>query len=241
VIETEASLKGLQGVFSVGTRFNVIFGKPVELGDEVNLEGATKQARAHNFTEQGFIQTWRDGIAGSLYSREWSFLKQNSRGWLFQKRRQLRVKVLPAAVLGQKTSDRAWNELFRSSGAMHLFVVSGMHVGFVVLCFWVVMYFTPLSSRGILILSLFLVWFYAWVTGGHPPIFRAALVYSLISLGYLLRLRVHALNAVIVAFIIIVMMNRYSSGLPSKSYVCTWQIGLSDSLLLVSLLGWPPQ
>ena len=229
VTQSQTSLLGLHKKVPRGTRFNVILDNSITVGDRIQLEGTIGGYQStHNFSQpDGYINPKRDGIAGKLQVRDWRILEEAPGRWISQMRNQIRElflrnllygisedsearKILPAAVLGQRPSDRAWNELFRSSGAMHLFVVSGMHVGFIVLGFWVLMYFTPFSSRYILMMSLLVVWLYCWLTGGQPPIFRATLVYSFLSLGYLIRLRVHGLNSVLVAFLVIVVTDTYA-------------------------------
>ncbi len=117
--------------------------------------------------------------------------------------------VLPALVLGVDPAGDLLHA-FRDAGVMHLFVVSGLHVGLVIAIVWILLYFSPLSSLRILSISLIITWLYVFITGAEPPAVRAALIISIFSFGIIWRQRVNIWNSAIAALIIILAFDRYA-------------------------------
>ncbi|MBN1199667.1 MAG: ComEC family competence protein [Bacteroidales bacterium] len=88
---------------------------------------------------------------------------------------------------------------FAASGAMHILAVSGMHVGIIFLFLETLLAVLKRRKFGRLIkafLMILMIWCYAMVTGLSPPVFRAALMISLIILGKTLRRKPDSLNVV---------------------------------------------
>lgn len=70
---------------------------------------------------------------------------------------------------------------FSASGAMHLLSVSGLHIAFV----YIILTFLlkPLrrfkwGSKAEFVITVFVLWFYAIVTGFSPPVLRSAMMFS---------------------------------------------------------------
>jgi competence protein ComEC len=71
-------------------------------------------------------------------------------------------------------------EAFTNTGTIHILAVSGLHVG---LLLYITMSIFRIFSRFItrnvaVVLSLFLIWFYAFLTGFSPSILRSVMVFS---------------------------------------------------------------
>lgn len=89
-----------------------------------------------------------------------------------------------ALVLGDKNSlDKETKQAYQLSGAMHLLVVSGLHVGIVA----ALLYFlsSPLKKRKVQRAAVILVslWAYGWLTGYSPPVLRALWMFSILTLS----------------------------------------------------------
>lgn len=97
------------------------------------------------------------------------------------------VRSLIAAItLGARDDEAAeFNAAFRQTGTLHLFSVSGLHVGMFALLLWMVLQPLHLSRRAAAFLIIPLLFFYALVTGAAPSSLRAATMVSL-ALGALL-------------------------------------------------------
>lgn len=99
----------------------------------------------------------------------------------------VRRQVLCALVLGEKgRSERDTIDIFRRSGCLHAFAVSGLHVGLVAAILFALMKRSGLPLRFTQIALLLLVAFYVFVTGLSVPALRAYLLLLALSLGTLL-------------------------------------------------------
>ncbi|NJN42827.1 MAG: ComEC family competence protein [Flammeovirgaceae bacterium] len=90
--------------------------------------------------------------------------------------------VALALVLGVRDAlDNDLQQAYASSGAMHVLAVSGLHVGIVYLI--ILLAFKPLKkyawSRWVIaIISILILWSYAFVTGLSPSVLRAVTMFS---------------------------------------------------------------
>lgn len=103
-----------------------------------------------------------------------------------------RRQVLCAMVLGDKSSaEDETMDVFRKGGCLHVFAVSGLHVGLVFLICWKLFFFLrvvrPKVARPLILL---LVGAYVLVTGCAVPAVRAFLMLALVMMGLMLRRRV---------------------------------------------------
>ena len=106
--------------------------------------------------------------------------------------------IASALVLG--VTDGLDSELlmaYSATGAMHVLAVSGLHVGII---YWIILLlFKPLtklsSGKWILaILSLTILWSYAFVTGLSPSVLRAVTMFSIVALARPINQRTNIYN-----------------------------------------------
>ena len=99
--------------------------------------------------------------------------------------------VVLALVLGQK--DALTSEVrsaYAGAGTMHVLAVSGLHVG---ILYWIVGLLVGLLNvgrhigRAAPLVSLVVIWLYAFVTGLSPSVLRATLMFTLVALAASLR------------------------------------------------------
>ena len=96
------------------------------------------------------------------------------------------LAVVSALTLGYKKNlDANIKEAFSDSGAMHVLAVSGLHVGIIYIVFSSIVKFLFRSRMSKLraFILVVLIWMYALITGLSPSVTRAALMFSLLSLG----------------------------------------------------------
>lgn len=95
--------------------------------------------------------------------------------------------LIAGVALGARDaeSDRL-DDAFRQTGTVHLFSVSGLHVGMFALLLWLVLRPFGLSRRASVAAIVPLVFFYALVTGGSPPALRSAVMISVAFGGLIL-------------------------------------------------------
>lgn len=101
------------------------------------------------------------------------------------------LRFIKALGLGDRNDfDTEWVYQLSTAGVMHVFAISGLHVGIVF--FFVMLLFYPLlflpKGRFIrLIFSLLFLWFYAWFIGFTPSVTRAAFMLTMYYVGFILQ------------------------------------------------------
>lgn len=88
-------------------------------------------------------------------------------------------------------------ERYKITGVLHVFSASGSNVAFVLIIFWGVLRFLPISLRVILTCSTLIL--YTVLCGGNPPIVRATLMGVLALIGRLGRGNVNSLRNLLLA------------------------------------------
>lgn len=98
------------------------------------------------------------------------------------------VRVIRAMVLGERPrSDDELIDAFRNSGSLHVFAVSGLHVGLVGLCVWMLLRLLRVPRRWAIPLLVATMFSYAWLAGLRAPAVRAAWMAALLLGGFLIR------------------------------------------------------
>lgn len=108
--------------------------------------------------------------------------------------------------------DQDLRQLYAGSGAMHILCVSGLHVGIIFLILNVL--FKPLEKRKQLkflktILIVLIIWFYALITGMSPSVFRAATMFSFISIGQLINRRTSVYNSLAASAVVLILADPF--------------------------------
>ncbi len=115
--------------------------------------------------------------------------------------------VIRAVVLGEHPDDDVLIEPFRRSGTLHVFAVSGLHVGMVGLMGWFVLRLSGLSRRGAVIPLIGLMFGYAWLTGMKPPAMRAAWMAAVVLGAFWFRRRPDVVNALGLAALLMLLID----------------------------------
>ena len=105
--------------------------------------------------------------------------------------------VLEAALLGNRynvSHDAA--DRFRAGGTFHVLVIAGLHISFIGgVVFLIVRWLTRKRLLQFMIATTFL-WAYAIAVGAHPPVMRAALVFTLVVFAPIVWRRANSLNVI---------------------------------------------
>jgi len=96
--------------------------------------------------------------------------------------------IIQAMTLGlhAETAEET-QRIFRETGAWHLFSVSGLHVGMVLLATWLFLQAVRVPVGPAVVLTLALLAGYCFLTGLKPACIRATVMASLVLTGLLLR------------------------------------------------------
>ena len=98
-------------------------------------------------------------------------------------------------------------EPFQQTGTLHLFAVSGLHVGIVAALLWMLATVARLSRKWAAALIIPLLFFYAAVTGLHVSSMRAAVMASILLGGIFLDRKVFVLNSLAAAAFFLLCWN----------------------------------
>lgn len=114
-----------------------------------------------------------------------------------------------ALSLGDKSKlSQERRAAFADAGAMHVLAVSGMHVG-ILLGFlqWIFFKIKPLRQRNRYIyVALVLIWCFAFLTGLSASVFRATMMFTVLSVGQLRGYSFFNLNALFIsAFLLLII------------------------------------
>lgn len=117
-------------------------------------------------------------------------------------------------------------QTLNGAGLAHVLSLSGMHVAILFSIFLILLF--PLSLFGYnksrKIIGLILIWGYVLLTGGAPSTVRASIMASFIVIAFILERKNSALNALLTAVVLILIINPYN----------LWDIGLQMSFLCVA-------
>jgi competence protein ComEC len=140
--------------------------------------------------------------------------------------------VFRAMMLGRKhdLSDEQ-NALFMRSGTMHLFAISGLHIGVIALGLQALLSLMRLPRRWRFGLSLPVLWLYVDVTGASPSATRAFCMIALLQAAFMLRKPVNPLAALTASALIVLVLD------PMQLFSASFQMsyGIVAALLLLGL------
>lgn len=166
--------------------------------------------------------------------RGWNSLRstvQNNADQLFQKENSSIAKAL---LLGYKEElSREFKQQFSRSGLSHIMAVSGLHVGFIVAPFWLMIPYFWGSTKGrwigLLILTALLIG-YAGLTGFSSSVSRASLMAWLLTYGKLFHKIRNSINLTALAAIIILMVE------PNQLFEVGFQLSFCAVLIILLLM-----
>jgi competence protein ComEC len=122
------------------------------------------------------------------------------------------LQVLSALTLGVRSMlDDEVKNWFIHSGAVHVLAVSGLHTGIIFLLLnWLLDLFLPKRSGIRVVVVVFVLAFYALLTGGAPSVFRAVVMLSVIQVGKFYQKSSNIYNLLGVSSFVIMMVHPMS-------------------------------
>ena len=121
--------------------------------------------------------------------------------------------VTAALVLGYEDKlDPDIISAYSSTGALHVLSVSGLHVGIIYFVFNFIFSFLDKRKRGHItktFLLLFVIWFYATLSGLSPSVLRSAAMFTFIIVGKGFRLSTDIFNTLAVSCFVLLMFDPY--------------------------------
>lgn len=116
--------------------------------------------------------------------------------------------MLGAIVLGERSGlSPKTRQAFLESGTYHVLVISGLHIGFLAGALFFLTRLVRLSRSASGLITVLGVVFYTLLTGGSPPIVRAALMVSLYLVALILGRERDVLNTIALAAFLLLLWN----------------------------------
>lgn len=116
--------------------------------------------------------------------------------------------MLSAIVLGERSGlSPKTRQAFLESGTYHILVISGLHIGFLAGALFFLTRLVRLSRSASGVITVLGVIFYTLLTGGSPPIVRAALMVGLYLFALILGRERDLLNTVALAAFLLLLWN----------------------------------
>jgi competence protein ComEC len=119
-----------------------------------------------------------------------------------------RLPLVSAITLGQKNLlDPEIKQIFINAGIMHIMAVSGLHAVILSLFIFNVLFFLRGRFNILrIVITLLILWAFAFITGLTPSVLRATLMFTFLQAGSILIRRVNGINSLLAsAFILIVL------------------------------------
>jgi competence protein ComEC len=119
-----------------------------------------------------------------------------------------RLALVSAITLGQKSMlAPEQKQIFIQAGVMHIMAVSGLHVVILSMFIFKLLFFMKGKFNIFrVLLSIMLLWAFAFVTGLTPSVLRATLMFTFLQAGNLLNRKVNPINSVLSsAFVLIII------------------------------------
>jgi competence protein ComEC len=215
----------------------------LEIEAEIRVYEFPERRNPHEFDYGGWLHLQGVSAHGEIVSLHsvtekhglsWAPLRaaiQNNADQLFKGEHTALAKAL---LIGYKEELNPETQIqFSRSGLSHIMAVSGLHVGFIVAPFWLVIPFLWGNKwgkwLGLFLLTLLLV-SYAGVTGFSPSVNRASLMAWLLTYGKLFHKVRNSINLTAVAAVILLLID------PDQLFEVGFQLSFAAVFIILLIM-----
>ncbi len=221
-------------------------------GDIVFLENNTQEVRPpqnpNTFNFKNFLSN--QNIFHQTYRRsgQWYKTLENEGHPLVSLAHSMRTKALEtleandikgrefavasALLLGYRDYlDEDLQREFAGAGAMHILCVSGLHVGIIFLVLNLLLSFMKRLPYGRILKTftiIFLIWFYAAITGFSPSVLRASTMFSFVAIGQSFSRSTNIYNTLAASALFLILLDPF----------IIYRIGFQLSYIAVISIVW---
>ncbi len=203
----------------------------IKYGDKLLLQGAfllDKEKRI--FTVHSIINKGKyDNILTATYAKALDFrdylIIQATKNFKNKRTKALFAAMIFGCKEGLEDTDK---ESFMFSGTLHLFAVSGLHIGMVALLFLLITRFIPFKVRHLLLISV--LGFYTMIVGMSPSSMRAFIMVSIWALHKAYLYYTPGLNILFLTACILLCIN------PAELTSISFQYSFAITLIII--LSW---
>jgi len=207
---------------------NIFREEDVNYGDYLVLEG--KLHRPFDFSKDSqfsykdylyhkgitfIFSIKKDGYIEALGRNKGNFIKKFS----FQIKHKLtdvirsnlskgEAGIIQAFLLGDRYDiPKNVYELFRLSGVAHIIAISGFNIGIVAQVIFLILKMLSIPRKGQYVLTMAFLIFYAFLTGGQPPVVRATIMAVIFLTSFLIEREPEPVNTLSAAALVLLVMN----------------------------------
>lgn len=139
-------------------------------------------------------------------------------------------KILSAVLLGEKDEiDENYSLMYERAGMIHLLVVSGAHIAFLIALFMKILKFLYISKRKSNVVLLAIIIVYMIITGLSESVLRAGIVSIILIISKLLKRQNDTITTMFIAMFILLLNN------PLVIYSVGFLLSFSGALSIVLL------
>lgn len=149
-----------------------------------------------------------------------------------QSKRPALVGVYRAMLLGQQSElSEEQREIFRQSGTMHVFSISGLHIAVIAAGVHALLSLLRLPRAAQYVIGVSLLWLYVDITGAAPSAVRAFVMVALVQSAIVLKVPRNPVSALAASCLVVVLTE------PLQIFSASFQMsyGIVAALLLLGL------
>jgi len=141
-----------------------------------------------------------------------------------------RLGLVAAITLGQKNMlDPEQKQYFMKAGVMHIMAVSGLHAVILSLFIFRLLFFLKGRMNIVRVLiTLFILWAFAFITGLTPSVLRATLMFSFLQAGKIMKRPVNGINSVLASAFVLILIR------PSVIFDAGFLLSYSAVIFIIS-------
>jgi competence protein ComEC len=166
-----------------------------------------------HFTNASLLQVVSSGNGNPFITKSHQLRNQFSNLLETYIKETKKVAIAKALLLGNKNElDDDIINTYAAAGAMHVLAVSGLHVGIIyAIIFWLFSLLPKQHQKKWLIalISIPLLWAYAFITGLSPSVLRAVTLFSIIAIGNSFNQKTNMVNLLAVSAFFLLLFKPY--------------------------------
>lgn len=218
------------------------------LGDQVEISGTvipvSGKRNPHDFDYRAYLRSQDisvqikanvlEKVVPNTKILEWVWWREKSLGLVENNFNPKTAPIAKALLVGYKQDLDPDSKLaFARAGLSHIMAVSGLHVGFIVAPFWIIIpYFWTKRYGSIigLISLIILLIIYAGITGFSPSVMRASVMAGFLSFGKLFHRVNDSINLTAAAAFVLLVID------PSQIFEIGFQLSFAAVLIILLIL-----
>jgi len=133
-------------------------------------------------------------------------LKHGIENYFYRDMGKKDASLLLAMLFGQQMRlDKSLKNKFIRCGIMHIFAVSGLHIGIAILIFFMTMRILQVRQNVTSILTIFFIILYAMLTGFRPSVMRASIIGICYMISFIIKREANPFNVLSLSALILLL------------------------------------